>query len=147
VASYWRCVFRCLIASQVTNTAWSSGLGLDFTTLPATRPSRNRYRHPTGQHLPGHRLNDLHQMWCLLLGEHPPPAHLLAHPRPPPQGLAALVMPEPFTCIEHGNARTTSQLEGGINNGTRTVLRSHRGLTEPHTKGAPCKPPISHSRR
>jgi len=34
-----------------------------------------------------------------------------------------------FTYIEHGNARTTSPLEGGINNGIRTVLRNHRGMT------------------
>jgi hypothetical protein len=27
-----------------------------------------------------------------------------------------------------GNARTTSPLEGGINNGIRTVLRNHRGM-------------------
>ena len=41
-----------------------------------------------------------------------------------------------FTYIEHGNARTTSPLEGGINNGIRHVLRSHRGMTEPHMKRA-----------
>jgi len=41
-----------------------------------------------------------------------------------------------FTYIEHGNARTTSPLEGGINNGIRTVLRNHRGMTEPHMKRA-----------
>jgi hypothetical protein len=41
-----------------------------------------------------------------------------------------------FTYIEHGNARTTSPLEGGINSGIRTVLRNHRGMTEPHMKRA-----------
>jgi len=41
-----------------------------------------------------------------------------------------------FTYIEHGNARTTSPREGGINNGIRTVLRNHRGMTEPHMKRA-----------
>jgi len=41
-----------------------------------------------------------------------------------------------FTYITHGNARTTSPLEGGINNGIRHVLRSHRGMTEPHMKRA-----------
>jgi len=41
-----------------------------------------------------------------------------------------------FTYVEHGNARTTSPLEGGINSGIRTVLRNHRGMTEPHMKRA-----------
>ena len=41
-----------------------------------------------------------------------------------------------FTYLEHGNARTTSPLEGGINNGIRTVLRSHRGMSEAHMKRA-----------
>ena len=41
-----------------------------------------------------------------------------------------------FTYVEHGNARTTSPLEGGINNGIRHVLRNHRGMIEPHMKRA-----------
>lgn len=41
-----------------------------------------------------------------------------------------------FTFIKHGNARTTSPLEGGINNGIRTVLRNHRGMSVPHMKRA-----------
>lgn len=41
-----------------------------------------------------------------------------------------------FTYLLYGNPRTTSALEGGINNGIRTVLRSHRGMTEPHMKRA-----------
>lgn len=41
-----------------------------------------------------------------------------------------------FTYIDHGNTRTTSPLEGGINNGIRHVLRSHRGMTEPNMKRA-----------
>ena len=41
-----------------------------------------------------------------------------------------------FTYVMHGNARTTSPLEGGINNGIRHVLRHHRGMTEPHMKRA-----------
>lgn len=41
-----------------------------------------------------------------------------------------------FTYLEHGNARTTSALEGGINNGIRTVLRNHRGMSESHMKRA-----------
>lgn len=41
-----------------------------------------------------------------------------------------------FTYLEHGNARTTSPLEGGINNGIRTVLRNHRGMNEAHMKRA-----------
>lgn len=41
-----------------------------------------------------------------------------------------------FTFIDHGNTRTTSPLEGGINNGIRHVLRSHRGMTEQHMKRA-----------
>lgn len=35
-----------------------------------------------------------------------------------------------FTYIRHGNSRTTSPLEGGINNGIRHVLRAHRGMTD-----------------
>ncbi|WP_343922991.1 transposase, partial [Rhodoglobus aureus] len=41
-----------------------------------------------------------------------------------------------FTYVTHGNARTTSPLEGGINNGIRTVLRNHRGMNEAHMKRA-----------
>lgn len=41
-----------------------------------------------------------------------------------------------FTYLLYGNPRTTSALEVGINNGIRTVLRSHRGMTEPHMKRA-----------
>lgn len=41
-----------------------------------------------------------------------------------------------FTYLEHGNARTTSPLEGGINNGIRAVLRNHRGMSEAHMKRA-----------
>lgn len=41
-----------------------------------------------------------------------------------------------FTYLEYGNAKTTSPLEGGINNGIRTVLRNHRGMTEAHMKRA-----------
>ncbi len=41
-----------------------------------------------------------------------------------------------FTYLVHRNGRTTSPLEGGINNGIRTVLRNHRGMTEPHMKRA-----------
>lgn len=41
-----------------------------------------------------------------------------------------------FTHVSYGNARTTSPLEGGINNGIRTVLRNHRGMSEPHMKRA-----------
>lgn len=41
-----------------------------------------------------------------------------------------------FTYLTHGNPRTTSALEGGINNGIRTVLRNHRGMSEPHMKRA-----------
>lgn len=41
-----------------------------------------------------------------------------------------------FTYLEHGNTRTTSPLEGGINNGIRHVLRAHRGMTEDHMKRA-----------
>lgn len=41
-----------------------------------------------------------------------------------------------FTYIDYGNARTTSPLEGGINNGIRHVLRTHRGMTEAHMKRA-----------
>lgn len=41
-----------------------------------------------------------------------------------------------FTFITHGNVRTTSPLEGGINNGIRHVLRSHRGMSENHMKRA-----------
>ena len=41
-----------------------------------------------------------------------------------------------FTYLEHGNARTTSPLEGGINSQIRHVLRAHRGMTEEHMKRA-----------
>ncbi|MBF4458084.1 hypothetical protein [Pseudoclavibacter sp. VKM Ac-2867] len=41
-----------------------------------------------------------------------------------------------FTFVSHGNARTTSPLEGGINNGIRTTLRNHRGMSEAHMKRA-----------
>lgn len=41
-----------------------------------------------------------------------------------------------FTYLEYGNSRTTSPLEGGINNGIRHVLRSHRGMSEAHMKRA-----------
>lgn len=41
-----------------------------------------------------------------------------------------------FTFVTHGNARTTSPLEGGINNAIRTTLRNHRGMSEPHMKRA-----------
>lgn len=41
-----------------------------------------------------------------------------------------------FTYIDYGNSRTTSPLEGGINNGIRHVLRTHRGMTEEHMKRA-----------
>lgn len=41
-----------------------------------------------------------------------------------------------FTYILEGNPRTTSPLEGGINNGIRTVLRNHRGMSEAHMKRA-----------
>ncbi|PPF47174.1 hypothetical protein C5B85_02570 [Pseudoclavibacter sp. AY1F1] len=41
-----------------------------------------------------------------------------------------------FTFVTHGNARTTSPLEGGINNGIRTTLRNHRGMSEAHMKRA-----------
>lgn len=41
-----------------------------------------------------------------------------------------------FTYLEHDNARTTSPLEGGINNGIRHVLRNHRGMTDAHMKRA-----------
>ncbi|WP_344774823.1 IS1249 family transposase [Gryllotalpicola kribbensis] len=41
-----------------------------------------------------------------------------------------------FTYIEHGNMRTTSPLEGGINSQIRHVLRAHRGMTEEHMKRA-----------
>ncbi len=41
-----------------------------------------------------------------------------------------------FTYVSHGNSRTTSPLEGGINNAIRHVLRAHRGMTEPHMKRA-----------
>lgn len=41
-----------------------------------------------------------------------------------------------FTYLEHGNGRTTSPLEGGINNSIRTVLRNHRGMSEAHMKRA-----------
>lgn len=41
-----------------------------------------------------------------------------------------------FTYVDYGNSRTTSPLEGGINNGIRHVLRAHRGMTEEHMKRA-----------
>lgn len=41
-----------------------------------------------------------------------------------------------FTYVEHGNARTTSALEGGINNRIRHVLRNHRGMNEAHMNRA-----------
>lgn len=41
-----------------------------------------------------------------------------------------------FTFVQHGNVRTTSPLEGGINNGIRNVLRAHRGMSEEHMKRA-----------
>lgn len=41
-----------------------------------------------------------------------------------------------FTYLIEGNPRTTSGLEGGINNGIRTVLRNHRGMSETHMKRA-----------
>ncbi|WP_426516397.1 IS1249 family transposase [Diaminobutyricibacter sp. McL0618] len=41
-----------------------------------------------------------------------------------------------FTYLDYGNARTTSPLEGGINNGIRHVLRAHRGMSEAHMKRA-----------
>ncbi|PPF34957.1 hypothetical protein C5E05_14005 [Pseudoclavibacter sp. AY1H1] len=41
-----------------------------------------------------------------------------------------------FTFVTHGNAGTTSPLEGGINNGIRTTLRNHRGMSEAHMKRA-----------
>lgn len=41
-----------------------------------------------------------------------------------------------FTYIGYGNNRTTSPLEGGINNGIRAVLRNHRGMSEEHMKRA-----------
>ncbi|WP_235829183.1 IS1249 family transposase [Gulosibacter macacae] len=41
-----------------------------------------------------------------------------------------------FTYLEHGNARTTSALEGGINSGIRDLLRRHRGMPEAHLRRA-----------
>lgn len=41
-----------------------------------------------------------------------------------------------FTYLVYGNGKTTSPLEGGINNGIRTVLRNHRGMSEAHMKRA-----------
>lgn len=41
-----------------------------------------------------------------------------------------------FTYLDYGNARTTSPLEGGINNRIRHVLRAHRGMSEQHMKRA-----------
>lgn len=41
-----------------------------------------------------------------------------------------------FTYASYGNNRTTSPLEGGINNGIRTILRNHRGMSEEHMKRA-----------
>ena len=41
-----------------------------------------------------------------------------------------------FTYLVEGNPRTTSPLEGGINNKIRTLLRNHRGMNEAHMKRA-----------
>lgn len=41
-----------------------------------------------------------------------------------------------FRYIDYGNVRTTSALEGGINNGIRRVLNLHRGMSEEHMKRA-----------
>lgn len=41
-----------------------------------------------------------------------------------------------FTFLEHGNPRTTSPLEGGINAQIRHLLRHHRGMTEEHRRRA-----------
>lgn len=41
-----------------------------------------------------------------------------------------------FTYLEYDTDRTTSALEGGINNSIRAVLSTHRGMSEPHMKRA-----------
>lgn len=41
-----------------------------------------------------------------------------------------------FTFLEHGNPRTTSPLEGGINAQIRHLLRHHRGMSEEHRRRA-----------
>lgn len=41
-----------------------------------------------------------------------------------------------FTFLQHGNPRTTSPLEGGINAQIRHLLRHHRGMTEHHRRRA-----------
>lgn len=41
-----------------------------------------------------------------------------------------------FTWLEHGNPRTTSPLEGGINARIRDMLKHHRGMSEQHQKRA-----------
>lgn len=41
-----------------------------------------------------------------------------------------------FTFLEHGNPRTTSPLEGGINAQIRLLLRHHRGMTIEHRRRA-----------
>ena len=41
-----------------------------------------------------------------------------------------------FTFLEHGNPRTTSPLEGGINAQIRHLLRHHRGMTIEHRRRA-----------
>ncbi|MGO2112269.1 MAG: IS1249 family transposase [Pseudoclavibacter sp.] len=41
-----------------------------------------------------------------------------------------------FTFLEHGNPRTTSPLEGGINAQIRTLLRHHRGMPTEHRRRA-----------
>lgn len=41
-----------------------------------------------------------------------------------------------FTYLTHGNPRTTSRLEGGINSQIRTLLRHHRGMSAAHQKRA-----------
>lgn len=41
-----------------------------------------------------------------------------------------------FTYLEHGNPRTTSPLEGGINAQIRYLLRHHRGMSIEHRRRA-----------
>ena len=41
-----------------------------------------------------------------------------------------------FTFIKHGNPRTTSPLEGGINAQIRHLLRHHRGMSQEHRRRA-----------
>lgn len=41
-----------------------------------------------------------------------------------------------FTFLQHGNPRTTSPLEGGINAQIRHLLRHHRGMTIEHRRRA-----------